>query len=419
MRDPGHPAGGLAHDAAVLRSPTPRFRRPIHASGPCLTPARCGSAWSAPTPWSRPAGCRTTSSAWPSTCASGATSHRCWPRASCRTGWPPGWTQDRFTSAGAAVPLRYNGSVARVELRPAHGRPGRGAGCVAGAFDLVHVHEPITPSIALLALWAAEVPVVGHVPHGHAAVAVDAAGRRGAAAGGGEARRPDRRVSESARLVVVQHLGRDAVVIPNGFRFADFAPMPGLSRPSRPPAPAALPRPHRRAAQGPGRAAGRPARRSAGPCRTWRWWSPGRGTGRCRPAAPASAWSTSAQRRPAGVGRRLRRPAPGPGELRHRGPGGHGQWRPGGRLRPAAVRRPARPSRTRPGRARACCSRREIRRRWPERWSTCSAGPTRPADRAGPVAGPPVRLVGVGRAVESVYRATLDAAYGEVSAETG
>jgi phosphatidylinositol alpha-mannosyltransferase len=30
-------------------------------------------------------------------------------------------------------------------------------------------------------------------------------------------------VSETARLVVVQHLGRDAVVIPNGFRFADFA----------------------------------------------------------------------------------------------------------------------------------------------------------------------------------------------------
>ncbi len=64
--------------------------------------------------------------------------------------------EDGFTSAGAAVPLRYNGSVARVELRPAHGRPGPAAGCVAGRFDLVHVHEPITPSIALLALWAAE-----------------------------------------------------------------------------------------------------------------------------------------------------------------------------------------------------------------------------------------------------------------------
>jgi phosphatidylinositol alpha-mannosyltransferase len=34
-------------------------------------------------------------------------------------------------------------------------------------------------------------------------------------------------VSESARLVVVQHLGRDAVVIPNGFRADDFAAPPG------------------------------------------------------------------------------------------------------------------------------------------------------------------------------------------------
>ena len=33
-------------------------------------------------------------------------------------------------------------------------------------------------------------------------------------------------VSESARNVVVQHLGRDAVVIPNGIRFDDFARRP-------------------------------------------------------------------------------------------------------------------------------------------------------------------------------------------------
>jgi phosphatidylinositol alpha-mannosyltransferase len=44
-------------------------------------------------------------------------------------------------------------------------------------------------------------------------------------------------VSESARNVVVQHLGRDAVVIPNGIRFDDFAqgPIDGSPRPPHQP----------------------------------------------------------------------------------------------------------------------------------------------------------------------------------------
>ena len=67
---------------------------------------------------------------------------------------------DRFTSAGSTVPVRYNGSVAKVSFGP------RTAARVrrwlrSGRFDLLHVHEPVTPSIALLALWAAEQPVVG------------------------------------------------------------------------------------------------------------------------------------------------------------------------------------------------------------------------------------------------------------------
>ncbi len=64
-----------------------------------------------------------------------------------------------FTSAGASVPVPYNGSVARVNFGP------RTAARVhrwlrGNAFDLVHIHEPITPSVGLLALWLADVPVV-------------------------------------------------------------------------------------------------------------------------------------------------------------------------------------------------------------------------------------------------------------------
>ena len=138
--------------------------------------------------------------------------------------------EDGFASAGTAVPLRYNGSVARVGFGPLTAARAR-SWLRRGAFDLVHVHEPITPSVALLALWAAETPVVATF---HTATPRS----RSMQLAGGVLRPALEKlhaqiaVSESARLVVVQHLGRDAVVIPNGFRFADFAATP------RPPAPA-------------------------------------------------------------------------------------------------------------------------------------------------------------------------------------
>ena len=166
-------------------------------------------------------GCRTTSSAWPGICGSAATGLRSWPPASCRPGWPARSDTDEFASAGTAVPLRYNGSVARVGFGPLTAARAR-SWLRRGAFDLVHVHEPITPSVALLALWAAEVPVVATF---HTATPRS----RSMQLAGGVLRPALEKlhaqiaVSESARLVVVQHLGRDAVVIPNGFRADDFA----------------------------------------------------------------------------------------------------------------------------------------------------------------------------------------------------
>ena len=104
-----------------------------------------------------------------------------------------------------------------------------------GKFDLIHIHEPITPSISLLALWAAEVPVVA-TPHCNPTIPINAIGQWRAARAiekidAGIA------VSESARSVVVQHLGRDAVVVPNGIRFDDFAKVPIAAqlRPSQQP----------------------------------------------------------------------------------------------------------------------------------------------------------------------------------------
>jgi phosphatidyl-myo-inositol alpha-mannosyltransferase len=126
-----------------------------------------------------------------------------------------------FASAGAAMPVRYNGSVARVNFGPFSAARVR-RWLHKGRFDVLHIHEPITPSISLLALWAAEQPVVATF---HAAMprsrSMQLAG--GVLRGAVEKIDASIAVSESARNVVVQHLGRDAVVIPNGIEFDDFA----------------------------------------------------------------------------------------------------------------------------------------------------------------------------------------------------
>jgi phosphatidylinositol alpha-mannosyltransferase len=148
-------------------------------------------------------------------------------------GWHAALNPGRFSNAGMALPLRYNGSVARVSFGPlSAARVRRWLG--RNRFDLVHVHEPITPSIALLALCTAEQPVVATF---HAATPRS----RSLQLAGGVLRPVTEKlsasiaVSETARLVVVQHLGRDAVVIPNGFRFADFARTPrAAARAARP-----------------------------------------------------------------------------------------------------------------------------------------------------------------------------------------
>jgi phosphatidyl-myo-inositol alpha-mannosyltransferase len=132
-----------------------------------------------------------------------------------------GFDLEDFASVGATMPVRYNGSVARVNFGPLSAARVR-RWVRRGRFDVLHIHEPVTPSISLLALWAAEQPVVATF---HAATprsrSMQLAG--GVLRGAIEKIDASIAVSESARNVVVQHLGRDAVVIPNGIQFDDFA----------------------------------------------------------------------------------------------------------------------------------------------------------------------------------------------------
>ncbi|TYB39344.1 glycosyltransferase family 4 protein [Actinomadura chibensis] len=132
------------------------------------------------------------------------------------------------TSAGRAVPVPYNGSVARLAFGF------RSAGRVRrwireGGFDVLHVHEPTAPSLGLLACWAADGPIVGtfHASYERSrALSVMSPILQSAL----EKITGRIAVSEAARTSLVEHLGGDAVLIPNGVateRYAVAAPLPG------------------------------------------------------------------------------------------------------------------------------------------------------------------------------------------------
>jgi phosphatidylinositol alpha-mannosyltransferase len=133
-----------------------------------------------------------------------------------------------LVSAGRALPVPYNGSVARLTFGFRAAARVR-AWIRDGRFDLLHVHEPAAPSLSLLACWVAEGPIVAtfHTANPRSrAMAVSAAALRTAL----EKIIARIAVSEAARTTLVEHLGGDAVLIPNGVavhRYADAEPLPG------------------------------------------------------------------------------------------------------------------------------------------------------------------------------------------------
>ncbi|MFE2285802.1 glycosyltransferase family 4 protein [Streptomyces sp. NPDC059443] len=124
-------------------------------------------------------------------------------------------------SAGRAVPVPYNGSVARLNfgfLSAARVR----RWLHEGAFDVVHIHEPTAPSLGLLTCWAAQGPVVAtfHTSNPRSRAMLAAYPILQPALEKISARIA---VSEYARRTLVEHLGGDAVVIPNGVDVDFFA----------------------------------------------------------------------------------------------------------------------------------------------------------------------------------------------------
>ena len=133
--------------------------------------------------------------------------------------------------AGKAVPIPYNGSVARLQFGMVSAARVR-RWLRDGRFDVVHVHEPAPPSLSLLTCMIHDGPLVATF---HAATLrsrflsmfdtvlqpfLEKISGRIA-------------VSPAARKVIVEHLGGDAVVIPNGVaveNYVDAPPLPGYPR---------------------------------------------------------------------------------------------------------------------------------------------------------------------------------------------
>ena len=134
--------------------------------------------------------------------------------------------------AGKAMPVPYNGSVARLAFGPLSASRVR-RWLRDGSFDVLHVHEPTVPSLSLLACWAAAGPIVATVhtamPRSRVLLATQGVLRSALEKIDGRIA-----VSEAARTTLVQHLGGDAVLIPNGVathRYLSATPLDGWPGP--------------------------------------------------------------------------------------------------------------------------------------------------------------------------------------------
>lgn len=136
------------------------------------------------------------------------------------------------TRTGRSVPVPFNGSVSRLAFGPVSATRLR-RWLHDGDFDVLHVHSPETLSLSLLALMNARGPIVAtfHAANPRSRVLAmlqsplqvqmeKVVGRIA--------------VSPAARKTIVEHLGGDAVVIPNGVhvaRYAGAVPLPGWPAP--------------------------------------------------------------------------------------------------------------------------------------------------------------------------------------------
>jgi len=138
---------------------------------------------------------------------------------------------DYVVNGGRAIAVPYNGSVARLSFTPTNFARVR-RWIASNDFDVLHLHEPNAPSLAMMALMIADGPIVAtfHTSTTRSRVLSTFSGVlqpflekiTGRIA-----------VSALARRWQVEALGSDGVEIPNGVHVGAFAsaePLPGYPR---------------------------------------------------------------------------------------------------------------------------------------------------------------------------------------------
>ena len=135
---------------------------------------------------------------------------------------------DYVVSTGKPRAVKYNGSVARLSFGPIAARK-VSKWIEDGEFDVLHVHEPLAPSLSVLACWAAKGPIVAtwHSSMDKSRMMLTLSKLAQTAMEKVSARIA---VSEAARTTLIKHVGGDAVVIPNGVDtsvFTNVKPMFG------------------------------------------------------------------------------------------------------------------------------------------------------------------------------------------------
>ena len=140
---------------------------------------------------------------------------------------------DFVVSTGKPRAVKYNGSTARLSFGPLVARK-VSKWIEEGDFDVLHVHEPLSPSLSVLACWAANGPIVAtwHSAMDRSRMMLTLSKLAQTAMEKVSARIA---VSEAARATLIKHVGGDAVVIPNGVdvsMFTNATPMFGWPGPN-------------------------------------------------------------------------------------------------------------------------------------------------------------------------------------------
>lgn len=130
-------------------------------------------------------------------------------------------------SVGSSFAVRFNGSVARLAFGPKVDRKTR-KWLEKNDFDVLHIHEPGTLSVGLIALMRARVPVVAtfHSAMNHSRLRGMTAGLVAPSLEKIAARVA---VSEEAKRTLVEHHSGDAIIVPNGVftrQFSSAVPRP-------------------------------------------------------------------------------------------------------------------------------------------------------------------------------------------------